>query len=517
VDVKKMVNGAVKQSYDADVIIAGAGPAGAAAACHLTRLGASVIVLDRMTFPRDKVCGDFVGPSALIELDTLGVSQIDGFAQTNIGHRGAIFIDGEELIAKSFPAVEGMPPHGRVIPRFVFDKFIVDAARSAGAKVKEGYQLVGCQVDSDAAAVKLTSSNGNFTLRCRLLIGADGSSSTVARLMRRSAPLRRDRFIASRAYFANIDGPNDQLDLYFSGGCFPGYYWLFPTGNGEANVGLGVALETLPAHDRTPAAMLQRVMRDDAALSARLRNAGLRGKIVGWPLTTYNHRHPIVFDRVMLIGDAAGLINPLNGEGIQYALQSARWAAETLAACLRDEDFSARALAPFAARVESELRYDMALSRLIVQLISNRALTPVWIGVLKTLAARARKDSNFADTVSGIFAGLSPARDVFKVVGGTVDEAARALVSKTVTTAFSGPRGWASLGVDTAQVGFQLAYDATKDPAAFLEWLKSAAGNMIELSSQASRDAIAGGTKGTVFSVQKPIRARNRFADEGLD
>ncbi len=467
-----MVYGAVKPSYGADVIIAGAGPAGAAAACHLARSGASVILLDRVTFPRDKVCGDFVGPSALVELDSLGVSPMDGYARTNIARRAALYINGEELISRPFPEIEGLPSYGRVIPRQALDQFIVDAARSAGARVMEGCSLAGFAAGRDAVAVEAATANGRFTLRCRLLIGADGSSSTVARLMRRSAPPRRDRFIASRAYFDNVEGPDDQLDLYFDGRCYPGFYWLFPTGNGEANVGLGLALETWPGHNLTPALMLRRLMRDDAALAARLRNARLRGKIVGWPLMTYNHRLKIVSGRVMLIGDAASLINPLNGEGIQYALLSARWVAETLAPCLRDDDFSAPALAPFAARVESEMRYDMALARLIVQLVSNRTLAPVWIWASKIIAERARKDANYAHTVSGIFAGLLPARDAWKVVGGTIDQTARSLARKAATMAFSGPRGWAGPGVDAAQSGLQLACDAAKDPAGFAEWLK---------------------------------------------
>jgi menaquinone-9 beta-reductase len=502
-----MIKAAGKPNYDADVIIAGAGPAGAGAAVHLLRLGASVILLDRMTFPRDKVCGDFVGPSALIELGNLGVSQMEEFARTNIGRRGSIYVDGEQLISKPFPAIEGLPRYGRVIPRFVLDKMIVDAAQSAGAQVMEGCQLTNCAVNSDAVAVEVTGSNGCFALCCRLLIGADGASSTVARLMRGSAPPRRDRFIAARAYFTDIQGSEDTLDLYFDGSCLPGYYWLFPTGKGEANVGLGIALETLPAPNETPATMLRRLIRDDTALSARLRNARLRSKIVGWPLITYNHRLPIVFDRVMLIGDAAGLINPLNGEGIQYALLSARWAAETLAPCLREDDYSARALAPFTARVESELRYDMALARLLVQLISNRALTSVWIEVFKILAARARKDANFADTLAAIFAGLSPASDVLKLIGRTIDETARTLTCKALTTAFSGPRGWTGLGVGPAQVGFQLAYNAINDPVPFVEWLKSAAASTIEFGSQASRNAIASRSKGKGFA-QKLVRSR---------
>ncbi|MGH6823734.1 MAG: NAD(P)/FAD-dependent oxidoreductase, partial [Methylocella sp.] len=429
-------------------------------------------------------------PSALVELDGLGISRMDEYARTNIARRAALYMEGEELISRPFPEIAGMPSHGRVIPRQALDQFIVDAARSAGARLMEGCSLAGFAAGRDAVAVEAASSNRQFTLRGRLLIGADGSSSTVARIMRGSAPPRRDRFIASRAYFANVEGPDDQLDLYFDRSCYPGFYWLFPTGNGEANVGLGLALETWPAHNSTPAAMLRRLMRDDAALAARLRNARPRGKIVGWPLMTYNHRLKIVSDRVMLIGDAASLINPLNGEGIQYALLSARWAAEALAPCLRDDDFSAPALAPYAARVESELRYDMALARLIVQFVSNRALTPLWIGASKTLAERAHKDANTARIVSGIFAGLLPARDAFKVVGGTIGEAARSLASKAVTT--SGPRGGAGPGVGTPQARFQLARDAAKDPAGFAEWLKCAAACTMELGSQAAWNAIAG-------------------------
>ena len=138
------------------------------------------------------------------------------------------------------------------------------------------------------------------------------------------------------------------------------------------------------------------------------------------------------------------------------------------------------------------MRYDMALTRLIVQLISNRALTPLWIGASKILAARAHKDANTARIVSGIFAGLLPARDAFKVVGGTIGEAARSLASKAATMAFSGPRGWAGQGVNPVRSGFQLASDAAMDPADFAEWLKCAAGCTMELGSQAAWNAIAG-------------------------
>src|SRR3984893_16950542 len=159
-----MVYVPVKPSYDADVIIAGAGPAGAAAAFHLARSGTSVTILDRVTFPRDKVCGDFVGPSALVELDSLGVSRMDGYARTNIARRAALYIGGEELISRPFPEIEGIPSHGRVIPRLALDKFIVDAARSAGARVMEGFRLTGFAAGRDAVAVEAASSNRQLSV-----------------------------------------------------------------------------------------------------------------------------------------------------------------------------------------------------------------------------------------------------------------------------------------------------------------------------------------------------------------
>jgi geranylgeranyl reductase family protein len=487
-----LVHVAVKQDYDADVIIAGAGPAGAAAACHLARCGVSVIVLDRVTFPRDKVCGDCVAPLALVELGALGVSQLEGYSQTNVARCGAIYLDGEELLSLPFPDLTGVPRYGRVIPRQTLDHLVVEVARQAGARVMDGVQLADFSYEKDAVAVEVAGPSGRFTLRSRLLIGADGSSSTVARIMRGSRPPRRDRMVAARAYFTDVEGPEDQLDVYVSAGCFPGYYWLFPTGNREANVGLGIPLETLPAHDQTPAAMLRRLLRDDLALAARLRRANLRGMIVGWPLMTYNHNLPIVADRLMLIGDAAGLINPLNGEGIQYALLSARWAAETVASCLHDGDLSAPALKPFAARVERELGCDMALARLIVDSITNRALTPVWLQALKIITARARRDDEYARIVAGIFAGLAPARDALNltVVGGTLDQVARTVALKAVSTVLGGPREWAELGVDIAQVGFNVAYDATTNPLGFVDWMTCTATNAVQLVSHATREVI---------------------------
>src|SRR5207247_1812006 len=148
-------------------------------------------------------------------------------------------------------------------------------------------------------------------LRARLIVGADGSNSTVARVLRGVPAPSADRIIAMRAYYTGVRGPADRADLYFAAESFPGYYWLFPTGEDTANVGVGMVLETLPPVRDHLRDLLARLLERDHALRERLDGAILEGRILGWPLNTYNPDAPLVADGLLLVGDAAGLINSL--------------------------------------------------------------------------------------------------------------------------------------------------------------------------------------------------------------
>ena len=471
---------------DADVIIAGAGPAGSAAAARLAAGGARVLLLDQRSFPRDKVCGDFVGPTALVELEALGITARPEYATTNVVRHAALFLDGRELIRRRLPEVEQLPPYGRCIPRFLLDAWLLDAARGAGARVMEGWRVTGFDVDADGVAVHAEHGVERADLRARLLIGADGSSSAIGRELRGAGPADENRIIAVRGYYEGMSGPADRADLYFSGSSFPGYYWLFPTAATEANVGVGMLLETWPPTPDHLRTLLLDLVASDPALTARLDGATLRGKVVGWPLTTYDPRLPLVSDRVMLVGDAAGFINPLNGEGIQYALVSGRWAAETALACLAAGDCSSRSLMPFADRCERELRYDMALAGLIVQFIRNRHLNGVWLEALKVIAARARIDEEYAHIASGILAGISPARDALsvKVVGRTLDQAVYSALLGVAWTVLKGPGHLTNRGAGLARAGAATATTLLTEPAALMEWVVGLAKQSAELAIQ---------------------------------
>ncbi len=480
----------VAPQVDADVIVVGAGPAGAAAASHLARHALSVLLIDRSAFPRDKVCGDFVGPVAVAELDALGIGRRRSFSDSNTIRRAAVHLDGRVLVERPLP-VGGDYTFGRVVPRLDLDAWIVDTAVREGARLVEDFHVASVRHGSDGV-VSVADSAGTRTLRARVVIGADGSNSTVARAVRGGSPPRGDRIVAVRAYYDGVAGPADRADLYFSGNSFPGYYWLFPTGADTANVGVGMALETVPPVREHLRDLLDDLVAHDGALRERLESAHRLGKVVGWPLTTYNPSLPIVADGVVLVGDAAGLINALNGEGIQYALLSARWAADAVAVALAAGDTSHAGFEPYAQRIERELGTDLNVARLVVRLISYRALNPVWLLALQVIAARAKIDPSYAQTTGGVLAGVVPAQAVLspKVVIQTVSQALVTAGADPVRDAIRSPAAAAGIGIDVARTAFDVAYDTVRDRRSVLRWASSSVASAATLARGASADAV---------------------------
>ena len=484
----------IKPSNDADVLVVGAGPAGASAAAHLAGTGLRVTVIDQHAFPRDKVCGDFVGPVALVELQRLGVIQNPVYQQTNVIHSAAVHLDGKRLITSLIPEVSGLPAHGRVVPRKQLDAWIVDAAQTGGAQIIEGWRVRSYAVDSDGVTVYAGQRGQQRTWRGRVLIGADGSNSLVARQMHGKRPSYQDRIIAVRAYYEGVRGPSDQADLFFSSTSFPGYYWLFPTGKTGANVGVGMLQETFPVADKHLPRLLTDLVKRDPALADRLMDARQTGKIAGWPLAIYNPSTPVIADRILLTGDAAGLINPLNGEGIQYALLSGRWAAETVLAAATRNDFTRSSLAAYADSLHRNLRYDMALAGLIVQLIRNRNLNPLWMQALRIILARACADPRYADVTGSVLAGMEPASSVIqpRVLGGTVQQAVMSLGIGAIKHALHGPRHILQEGMQAAGSGVLIAAETARHPVDYGRWSAGVMLGAAELASQVVKHFTAG-------------------------
>jgi geranylgeranyl reductase family protein len=312
-----------------DVLVVGSGPAGSVAALMLARGGARVALVDKARFPRDKACGDLIGPRAVQHLDDLGI-EVPGAERV-----GDMIVVGPSGRRVRLPCRPGLtyPGYGFAAPRSIFDETLRAAAVEAGAEFfvgRAGQPLL--REDGTLGGFVLSS---GIHLTADVVIGADGATSRVAEVAGLVDPSRVMWGFAVRAYVDDpVRLPHIVLWEPSAWRGFPGYGWLFPGVGGRANLGLGVGVLS----DRSAgAAATQRFddfmehLRRLGVLEAPLAPASPRGRLGGWLKMGMVGTTP-ARGRVFLAGDAAGLVNPLQGEGISQALGSGRAAAEAVLA-----------------------------------------------------------------------------------------------------------------------------------------------------------------------------------------
>jgi geranylgeranyl reductase family protein len=321
-----------------DAVVVGAGPAGSIAALVLARGGARVALADKAAFPRDKACGDLIGPRGVQVLADLGLTV------TDVGHGSDLLAVGPSGRRSRLPAFpgRGYPGHGIVVPRVSFDHALREAALAAGAV---GVRARITAVDQDPDGTVRAVLAGGQRLAGDVIIGADGALSPVARLAGMLDPEAALWGFAVRAYVPG-EVPLPLLVLLESAPwrIYPGYGWLFPGADGQANVGIGIGM----GGTRHSAPLRGDLDRFTALLRSRgdLGEGADIGPVVGGWLRMGATGTPPAAGNVLLVGDAAGLINPLQGEGIAPAMISARLAAEAVLAdpCLAGPTYT-RALA----------------------------------------------------------------------------------------------------------------------------------------------------------------------------
>ena len=315
----------------ADVLVVGAGPAGSAAAAWAARAGLDVVIADAAVFPRDKTCGDGLTPRAVHELQLLGLEDWLRAHTVNQGLRAHGF--GQTLL---LPWPGGhLPAWGSAVARTELDDHLRTTAIKAGASAVDGHRAVDVRRDGDrVAAVVFKTDDGLREIECRHLVVADGVRSPLGKLLGRQWHRDTVYGVAGRSYVASemSDDPwisshlelRDQDDTVLSG-----YGWIFPLGTGEVNIGVGtlatskrpadIAIKPLMAHYAD-----QR--RDEFKLSGELRMPTSALLPMGGAVSN------VAGPNWALIGDAAACVNPLNGEGIDYGLETGRFVAELIAA-----------------------------------------------------------------------------------------------------------------------------------------------------------------------------------------
>ena len=367
---------------EADVIVVGAGPAGATTAFYLAQSGLDVLLLEKSRFPREKVCGDGLTPRAVKTLVNMGisVSEQDGWVR----NKGLRVIGAGKRLELPWPDLASYPGYGLVRTRLDLDETLARRAQQAGARLLEGVTVTGPVLDERTGRITGVVAKGadggeDRTYRARVVVAADGNSSRLSVSMGLRKRDDRPLGVAVRTYYKTPRHDDDYLeswlDLWDGDRLLPGYGWIFGMGDGTSNVGLGL-LNTSAAFGHTDYhALLRKWLKGMPAewgYTEENRTQPIRGAALPMGFNRTPHYH----QGLLLVGDAGGMVNPFNGEGIAYAMESgeilARTIVQALARSRRAE--TERVLAGYPHALSQAYGGYYALGRTFVKLIGKPTL-----------------------------------------------------------------------------------------------------------------------------------------------
>jgi geranylgeranyl reductase family protein len=371
----------------AQVIVVGAGPAGAATAYHLAAAGIDVLLLEKSAFPRDKVCGDGLTPRATRQLIGMGFDLDQPGWQKNKGLR---IIGAGLRLELPWPDLATFPPYGMARARMDLDELLARHAEKAGARLQVRTAVTGPVIDDYTGRVVGVTARpvddrgrkvgDEVTYRAPIVVAADGVSARLAMALGLERRENRPMAVAARAYYRTPmhddpwmeswlelwDGkPNESNQL-------PGYGWIFPLGDGTANVGLGI-LNTSKAFQNIDYKDSMRRWLANTPEELGFRDENLVAPIRSAALPMGFNRKPHYTRGVLLVGDSGGMVNPFNGEGIDYALEAGRMAAETAVQALGrvPGPMRERVLEGYPAALDATYGGYFTLGRVVAKMIGN--------------------------------------------------------------------------------------------------------------------------------------------------
>jgi len=326
--------------HSADVIVVGAGPAGSTTAYHLARSGLDVLLLEKTAFPREKVCGDGLTPRAVKQLVAMGidVSEEAGWLR----NKGLRIVSGGLRLQLDWPELASFPDYGLVRKRDDFDQQLARQAEKAGARLYERCNVGAPVVDGRTGRItgveaRLGEEKKPVTFHAPLVVAADGNSTRLSVAMGLHRRDDRPMGVAVRTYFTSPRHDDDYLESWLElwdrrgpqDRLLPGYGWIFGMGDGTSNVGLGV-LNTSAAFKELDWREVLKAWCASMPEEWGYTPENMTGPIRGAALPMAFNRQPHYTRGLLLVGDAGGMVNPFNGEGIAYAMESGQIAADVI-------------------------------------------------------------------------------------------------------------------------------------------------------------------------------------------
>lgn len=365
---------------ESDVVVVGAGPGGSSTAAYLARHGLSVTLLEKSHFPREKVCGDGLTPRATRALTRIGIDTSEGNGWLH--NKGLRVYGGRtEPFELPWPDLTDFPPYGLVRPRADFDDMLAKHAVAAGAELVEGANVDGVILDERSGRITGVTTKDGRSFHAPIVVAADGNSSRLSVSMGINKRPDRPMGVAVRTYYTSPRTNDDYLESWLElwdgergkSNLMPGYGWVFGMGDGTSNVGLGV-LNTSKGFGQTDYRALLKRWVDHTPEEWGFRDQNMVGKIQGAALPMAFNRQPHYGRGLVLVGDAGGMVNPFNGEGIAYAMESAELAAAAIAEA-HSRGFGTasaeKAMQAYPAQIRDSLGGYYRLGMIFVKLIGD--------------------------------------------------------------------------------------------------------------------------------------------------
>lgn len=351
-----------------DVIIVGAGPAGTSCAMALANSNLRILMVDKESFPRDKICGDAVGGRSIKSLFKFAPELINEMREFESKERiftTRVFINNK----KPFNLYWNNEAY--CIKRVHFDNLLFKHALNINKQLEFQAKLIINDVINDSSKLIIGNKESNTYFSANIVVAADGSQSFLAKKLIDLKPDFSNFSAAVRAYYSNVDGlQSNQSEVHIFKKNMPGYLWIFPVGNNTANVGFGMLSKEISKRKINLKQALTNIISENPAISTRFENAQMEGKIQGFGLALGSRKVQLYGDHFLLVGDAASLIDPKSGDGISHAIESGIIAANTIINAHKIGDFSKSYLENYKKDLNKKIGKELFNSTLVLRVIT---------------------------------------------------------------------------------------------------------------------------------------------------